>query len=246
MCFQNNSPFYLFGVFVFIFIGCVVGLQNSPVDPSTFQNYASAANGATVEVSHKNRSHPSETLINGIKDSAFWNDGEGWETHFQGWINRRMVGGYRRGDGLGGTAMGWVIIRFPEPKRLNRVLVYTVDSAEMPARRYGVRDIWLQCMQPTGEWLTVDRVGKTKKQSKNIIYDNASGVIGFHFKPVTTDKIRVAILSTNEMKRLSGYSWGDTRRQEVEGTIRLLEIEAYGFERVNTAVATDSQEPSVF
>ena len=64
MCFQSNSPFYLLGVFAFIFIGCVAGMQNLPIDPSTFQNYASAANGATVEVSHNNRSHPSETLIN--------------------------------------------------------------------------------------------------------------------------------------------------------------------------------------
>ena len=172
------------------------------------------------------------------------------EIHFKGLLSSRIDNtrwSYRRSGmdrqdrGLGYSAMGWILIRFPEAERINRVVIYTIDSTDMPSMKYGVRDIWVQYAQPTGEWLTVDRTDKTKKQNKNLIYDNQSGVVVFNFKPVTTDKIRVAIRGTNDMKRYSNYGYSRGNRYDVEGTIRLLEIEAYGFGRATTMVDTQEQ-----
>ncbi|MCH8292325.1 hypothetical protein IH992_14620 [Candidatus Poribacteria bacterium] len=240
---KQNKGIWILCLLALTFISCTVAMQENTGYDSKFINYASAANGATVEVSHENRAHPSQTLINGIKDSEKWGAGEGWETHFSDWLRRRIAGGYRSSPGLRGTAMGWVVIRFSEPKRIHRVVVYTVDSAKMPARTHGIRDLWLQYVLETGEWMTVERTDKTKKHNKNIIYENRLGRIVFNFKPVTTDKIRLAILSTSDMKRLSGYSSSYYRTQQVEGTIRLLEIEAYGLGRATTTMVDTQEQP---
>lgn len=47
-------------------------------------NYALPENGTMMLVSEDNPEHPASTLNNGIKSSEDWDNGEGWETHFEG------------------------------------------------------------------------------------------------------------------------------------------------------------------
>jgi len=128
------------------------------------------------------------------------------------------------------TAMGWVIIEFPEEKTVNRAVIYTVDSQKYPADKYGISDLALQYWNSfANSWASVDRIGKGKGQSGNAIQDNKSGVITIRFQPVQTSRMRLLIRWTNDSKSVRrGYY------QYTMGTIRIAEIEIYGYEKVDT------------
>lgn len=134
--------------------------------------------------------------------------------------------------GLRGTyayyAMGWVVVELPESKRINRVIVYTVDSASLPAKKYGVRDVAVQYWEMRAEsWQNIDRYGKEIGQKDDSITGNVKQKIIFRFEPVKTGKVRVVIRWTNDAEK---YEVGFNREQ-AKGTIRLTEIKIYGFEK---------------
>ena len=102
-------------------------------------DYALAENGATVAASMSSSDRRPETVINGIKSSDNWSNGEGWEAEFQrqhlkdNWRNWQW--GTARAEARGGA---WIEVGFPEPKRVNRIVIHTLDSDEYPAAKYGV------------------------------------------------------------------------------------------------------------
>jgi len=195
-------------------------------------------------------------LNNGIKSSEDWDKGEGWVAHFGGrypygqffeYGNRSLRALDRhdfdeknyRWRGLRGktnygelqAAMGWVVIEFPQKKLINRVEVYTVDSKELPASTYGVNHLLLQYwVSQAKSWRDADILGKSKGQQFAGIRNIKTGKVSLRFKPVRTEKIRLAILWTNDSKKyqlpLLG-SWNEA----AEGTIRLVEVEVYGSEK---------------
>ncbi len=136
------------------------------------------------------------------------------------------------------TAMGWVIIEFPEEKTVNRAVIYTVDSQKYPADKYGVSDLALQYWNKfANSWASIDRIGKGKGQAGNAVQDNKSGVITIRFQPVQTSRMRLLIRWTNDSKSVRrGYY------QYTMGTIRIAEIEIYGYEKVDT---TEIQQQKV-
>jgi hypothetical protein len=151
--------------------------------------------------------------------------------------------------GLGGdgnrqgaqSAMGWVVIEFPEEKLVNRVEVYTLDTEELPASKYGVNHLLLQYWTPqANSWQNVDRYGKSKEQKSAGIRDIKTGKISIRFKHIKTEKIRLAILWTNDSKKHPGQ--GGRRQEIVEGTIRLVEVEVYGTEKKEDANTTTTGE----
>ncbi|MBD3184674.1 hypothetical protein GF312_20505 [Candidatus Poribacteria bacterium] len=220
-------------------------------------NVALASNGGRVMVSQDNPDHPASTLINGVTSSEKWSEGEGWEATYQGRFARGRylaygvedpylaeergydedfdVGdpawrGLRIQSGRGGsinTALGWAVIEFPESKRINRAVIHTIDSEEYPAEQFGVSDMLLQYWsEDVSSWLVVDRVGKEIGQTGNAIHDNKNAVVTFRFQPVNTPKLRLVIRWTNDSETYRrGYYNHST------GTIRLLEVEVYGYER---------------
>ena len=231
-------------------------VRKGGLESSGTVNLALAANGGEIIVSKDNPDHPAATLNNGITSSDGWNKGEGWETKYQGRFARGrylaygvedpMLAGERglnenfdSGDpswrglklqtsrGAINTALGWVIIQFPEEKKVNRVVVYTVDTPEFPADKFGVSDLLLQYWsESVGSWMVVERFGKSVGQTGNAIHNNKSPVINFRFKPVKTSKLRLVIRWTNDSNRYTrGYYTYAT------GTIRLVEIEVYGYEK---------------
>ncbi|MFC1717305.1 hypothetical protein ACFL6S_26835 [Candidatus Poribacteria bacterium] len=220
-------------------------------------NLALPDSGARIMVSQDNPSHPASTLNNGITSSENWDQGEGWESEYSGRFSRGRYlvygaedpymaeergfdGGYDAGDvewrGLriqsrGGrstnTALGWAIVEFPEKKLVNRAVIYTIDSQKYPASKFGVRDVAVQYWNDVIKtWASAERLGRAKGQTANAIQDNEKGVMNFRFEPVETSKMRFVVRWTNDSqeRRLGYYMHG-------KGTIRLTEIEVYGYEK---------------
>ena len=155
-------------------------------------------------------------------------------------------------DGTSSSALGWAVINFAEEKLVTRVIVHTVDSEKYPASQYGVSDFVVQYWTPHANgWKNVDRVGKKIGEQHNSIRNNKQGRVVVRFKPVRTPSIRVLIRLTNDtetynIRRSIGYVRGMLSRvriRDMRGTIRLTEIEVYGFEkRDEVASAPSSQD----
>jgi hypothetical protein len=240
-------------------------------------NLALASNGTTIDVSQVNPDRPASNLIDGKTSSDNWDQGEGWETKYEGFFSRGeyvygedpMVTmqkmrdrsrnqqnqqeenqdsddpawrGLRTQTTLGNidTAMGWIIIEFPEEKTINRAVIYTIDSKKYPVSKYGVADLMLQYWTDSVKsWTVIERVGKSKDQPSNEIRNNQSGVINIRFQPIKTSKIRLAIRWTNDSNSArKGYYQYST------GTIKLTEIEIYGYEK-SAPTQTEEQKAVV-
>jgi F5/8 type C domain len=85
------------------------------------------------------------------------------------------------------------------PARVDRVELYTLDSARWPAARYGLRD-WDVLMLAGGEWRAVAQVR-----------GNTSGHVTTTFDAVTAEAVRIVALGSND----GAYS-------------RIVELEVYG------------------
>ncbi|MEK7396699.1 MAG: hypothetical protein AAB116_07160, partial [Candidatus Poribacteria bacterium] len=246
-------------ILIISFIGCAASKQplslaaaKSSLENKGLLNLALVSNGAKVTVSEENPDHPASTLINGITSSENWDSGEGWEVkndsvvvdfgqEFQNPLspieaydpndpsNPSSYGIRVQANNGMANPLGWVVIELPEKKTVNRMVVYTIDSEKYPASKFGVSHLLLQYWteatlesEVTG-WKVVDRIDNSKGQTGNIIRDNKSGVISIRFAPVKTQKMRLAIWWTNDSKFRS--------HQFLNGTVRLTEVEIYGYER---------------
>ena len=130
------------------------------------------------------------------------------------------------------TAMGWVVFEFPEERMVTRVVIYTVDSERYPAKDYGVKDLTLQYWTPQG-WTNVDKHVKKPGEQHYTVMNNKQGRIVIHFQPVLTSRIRLVIRYTNDTEIYGrGQRGGRTEQgyyRHIRGTIRLTEVEIYGF-----------------
>lgn len=258
--------------FVF-FTGCVENKQlldfvtKDNLENKGLINLALVSNGTKVTVSEDNPDHPGSTLINGITSSENWEQGEGWELKYDSGLienteqnirgpvnsdetpdpNDPSCYGIRIQTNIGmNTPMGWVVIELPEKKTVNRMVIYTIDSEKYPAKNFGVSHLVLQYWKEaslesevTG-WKVINRIGKSKGQTGDSIRNNKNGVIPIRFQPVKTQKMRLAIWWTNDSKLHS--------HQYITGTIRLVEVEIYGYESEKskdiesaTAVSNDNE-----
>jgi len=196
--------------------------------PEEFVNYALQSNGAKVRVSEDNPEHPASTLINGVKDSNLWDQGEGWELPYSISLIVWRDNMRQAVDMPAVESLGWVIIDLPEPKLIDRIVIYTINSKKYPAAQYGVKNLIIQYKPynpriPNPGWFAIERTDRSLGQPIDGVKDNKSGAIDVRFKPVYTQSIMITIQDTNDMKRVKTFY--------LEGKIRLLEIEVYGRER---------------
>jgi len=182
-------------------------------------NWASAKNGGRVSVFTEDSEHPASTLINGVTSSEGWDQGEGWQAPIT--ASQTKTVREQRDE----MEKNWVEVELSQPVIVNEVRVYTVDSQKYPAIKFGVGDLLVQYQMQTASkellWANVKRPGKGLGDQGDVIKGNTKGVINIRFEPVNTQKIRVLIYSTNDLK--TGED-GKTR----EGNIRITEIEVYG------------------
>jgi hypothetical protein len=101
-------------------------------------------------------------------------------------------------DGTSGVFLDTYGVRFPAPAMVDRIDVITLDSAQYPAARYGLRD-WDVQVQVGGQWQTVAQVR-----------GNTTGTASSTFTPVEAEAIQIVALASND----GAYS-------------RILELEAF-------------------
>lgn len=185
-------------------------------------NWALAKNGGRVIAFSEDPDHLASTLINGITSSEGWNEGEGWQAPISTSGRRRRRGSGRRSE----EERNWVMIELSQPVTVSQVKIYTIDNAEFPARDFSINSLLVQYELETSArdmiWASMEVFGRGINASDNRILDNVSSVISPRFKPVTAQRIRVLIYTTNDMETSENNS------RNREGTIRLTEIEVYG------------------
>ena len=137
------------------------------------------------------------------------------------------MGNLERPEARGGA---WLEVTFPGPKKINKVVVYTLDSQKYPASKHGFRGASLQVMGTENTWLTVGRIEKGIIIPTSASADRqkrpAEGRICFKFRPITTDKIRFVVYQSNDVKRPTG----SVATRTEHSIARIVEIEATGFE----------------
>ena len=143
------------------------------------------------------------------------------------------------------TAMGWVVFELPEKKTITRVAIYTVDSEQYPAGKYGVKDLTVQFWAPEG-WANVDGYDKRRGEKHHTVQNNKQGRIAVDFGPVQTSRVRVVVRYTNDAEVYGrGPKAGRKGKgyyRQVRGTIRLTEIEIYGPENQSAIASVSSNQ----
>ena len=210
-------------------IGCLAQLIQEGAGGKKPLDYATAENGATVIASmampgQKNQTmidathdgieyattsismpgHDATTAINGISSSENWDKGEGWEVQFE-----RLHLNYDRLPNDGGVpgerhGCAWIEVHLPKAKRVNRIVIHTLDSSEFPASRYGIYSGVLRVWREK-RWETLARIknGKIVYTTQPSYGKPAGGKIEFRFSPMTIAKVRFVVYRSNDRKVLN-------------------------------------------
>ena len=209
---SRGMIFYLIIILV-AFSGCSVigglGPSGEPV------NYALSSNGAAALASNFTPGHDPYTAINGVTSSDGWDDGEGWECRFS---RERLERGRRsRTDPKSVMEFGsaWLEVQFAGPRSINRVTVYTLDSAEYPAIYHGIQDAWLQLWKERG-WSTVGEIkGGNIASRVNLERRPAGGKMVFKFDHTETEKVKLSDLKGKIVVATFWAAWSPQSKQQV-------------------------------
>jgi len=236
----------LFGLHV---VGCAAVTPPKPTTvvvetPSNLINLA-RTEGTRLYVPSASEDYPPIALVDGVQKVDAWQRGAGWELAFDGaFLRNRLFEPSRdvtvqeplewlglRRDFRGGkeySALGWVIFELPGKRTLNGVVLYSVDTPEYPAGRFGVRDILVEVWdEPTDRWVRVVPIGGSATK-QNTVEGNRSAKIHVPFQPVRSDLIRIAIRWTNDAVKTRSLTVMGRLEEYVKATVRLTEIEVYG------------------
>ena len=140
------------------------------------QNYASAAYGAKAIASSESPGHPASAVIDGEVNSE-----RGWRAWDDLYVMERRMGfqSYIPPD--------WIEVEFPREVTINRIVVYTIDSPQYPAKHYGVNSCEL-FYQYGNVWRLIKKVrGNTHGRR---IHD---------FQPVRTRRIKLKLRNKGQL-----------------------------------------------
>lgn len=212
--------------------------------PTNLVNLA-RTEGTRVYVPSASEDYPPIALVDGIHRVDAWKHGSGWELAFDGaFLRNRLFTpendptiqeplewlGLRRDfrDGKEYSAFGWILLQLPGKRTLHEVVLYSVDTPEYPATRFGVRDVLVEVWdEPTDRWVRVVPLGGSATK-QNTVEGNVRAELRIRFQPVRSDLVRVAIRWTNEAKKTQSLTVMGRREEHVKATIRLTELELYG------------------
>ena len=128
------------GLLLITAIGCQIQTLQSPLfePPPELNNFALLSKGAAVEASQHLPNHLPEEVIDGDTSSKTWDEGSGWGCTLEHLrtsdLNRRP----------------YVRINLPEPVDIRRIVMYTIDSEQYPAAKYGLKDYRIEYWHGTG------------------------------------------------------------------------------------------------
>ena len=246
-------------------IGCLSQIMQKGAGSKELLDFATAENGATVIASmatpgHEVRAiidsthdyvesvltsmatpgHDAESTINGITSSGYWDKGEGWEVQFER-LHADQIFLNPFDDQIPGETRGcaWIEVHFPEPKRVNRIVIHTLNSTEYPASRYGIYSGVLRVWREK-RWETLGRIknGKIEYTTQASYGKPAGGKIEFRFSPMTITKVQFVVYRSND-RRVVERTFGGVIEMS---TARIVEIEATGYESVD-AIAEAPEPP---
>ncbi|MDE0020791.1 MAG: hypothetical protein OXT69_05375 [Candidatus Poribacteria bacterium] len=192
--------------------------------------------GTTVDVSSWEEGFDPTVLTDGVVSAEEWSPAVGWESTFDGALERRRLfnvevdaaaagepfewKGLRRNYRLGKeyAAFGWVLIRFDKPRKAARVVLHSVNTERYPATRFGIRDVLVQY------WDDAQRLWVNAGEARG----NQLPRLAVSFDPVETQYLRAAALWVNGSQKQDAFRAYGRYEFYVTGTIRLHEVEAYG------------------
>ena len=205
------------GFFLITVIGCQTQTLQSPLfePPPELSNFALLSKGAATEAAQHLPNHLPEEVIDGDTSSETWDEGSGWGCTLEHLrtsdLNRRP----------------YVRINLPEPVDIRRIVMYTIDSEQYPAAKYGLKDYRIEYWHGTGWGLiptgdTKDRQYTARNNTKGKrVHDIRGKLFAQH--------IRLVPVSTNDTERVYQYMSREKPVYEVEGFARVMELEVWGY-----------------
>ena len=214
----SKTYFYL-GVWVLLVtvIGCQTQTLQSPLfePPPKLNNFALLSKGAAAEASQHLPNHLPEEVIDGDISSETWDEGSGWGCTLEHLrtsdLNRRP----------------YVRINLPEPVDIRQIVMYTIDSEQYPAAKYGLKDYRIEYWHGTG-WGLIP-TGDTKDRQYTA-RDNTKGKRVHDIRgKLFAQHIRLVPVSTNDTERVYQYMSREKPVYEVKGLGRVMELEVWGY-----------------
>ena len=205
------------GLLLITAIGCQTQTLQSPLfePPPELNNFALLNKGAAAEASQHLPNHLPDEVIDGDTSSETWDEGSGWGCTLEHLrtsdLNRRP----------------YVRINLPEPVDIRRIVMYTINSEQYPAVKYGLKDYRIEYWHGTG-WGLIP-TGDTKDRQYTA-RDNTKGkrVHAIRGK-LFAQHIRLVPVSTNDTERIYQYMSRQKPVYEVEGFARVMELEVWGY-----------------
>ena len=205
------------GVLLITTIGCQTQTLQSPLfePPPELSNFALLSEGAAAEASQHLPNHLPEEVIDGDTSSKTWDEGSGWGCTLEHLrtsdLNRRP----------------YVRINLSEPVDIRRIVMYTINSEQYPAAKYGLKDYRIEYWHGTG-WGLIP-TGDTKDRQYTA-RDNTKGKRVHDIRgKLFAQYIRLVPVSTNDTERVYQYMSREKPVYEVEGFARVMELEVWGY-----------------
>ncbi|MYE90717.1 discoidin domain-containing protein [Candidatus Poribacteria bacterium] len=205
------------GILFIITIGCQTQTLQSPIfePPPELINFALLNKGAAAEASQYLPNHLPEEVIDGDISSETWDEGSGWGCTLEHLrtsdLNRRP----------------YVRINLPEPVDIRQIVMYTIDSEQYPAAKYGLKDYRIEYWHGTG-WGLIP-TGDTKDRQYTA-RDNTKGKRVHDIRgKLFAQHIRLVPVSTNDTERVYQYMSREKPVYEVKGLGRVMELEVWGY-----------------
>ena len=205
------------GLLLITAIGCQTQTLQSPLfePPPELNNFALLSKGAAAKASQHLPNHLPEEVIDGDTSSETWDEGSGWGCTLEHLrtsdLNRRP----------------YVQIDLPKPVDIRRIVMYTANSEQYPAAKYGLKDYRIEYWHGTG-WGLIP-TGDTKDRQYTA-RDNTKGKRVHDIRgKLFAQQIRLVPVSTNDTERVYQYMSRQKPVYEVEGLARVMELEVWGY-----------------
>ena len=205
------------GLLLIISIGCQTQTLQSPLfePPPELNNFALLNKGAAAEASQHLPNHLPEEVIDGDTSSETWDEGSGWGCTLE----------HLRTSDL--NMRPYVQIDLSKPVDIRRIIMYTIDSEQYPAAKYGLKDYRIEYWHGTG-WGLIP-TGDTKDRQYTA-RDNTKGKRVHDIRgKLFAQQIRLVPVSTNDTERVYQYMSRQKPVYEVEGFARVMELEVWGY-----------------